>query len=96
MVNILNKVSFKNTIILSKRSNCDLFNLMLGELNLLKEKYKEKYDYLILEENIFNKFFNLNNKTYPNIVIIKNTNTIINITGFRKLDYMENILDKIN
>ena len=96
MVNILNKVSFKNTIILSKRSNCDLFNLMLGELNLLKEKYKEKYDYLILEENIFNKFFNLNNKTYPNIVIIKNTNTIINITGFRKLDYMEDILDKIN
>lgn len=96
MVNILNKVSFKNTIILSKRSNCDLFNLMLGELNLLKERYKEKYDYLILEENIFNKFFNLNNKTYPNIVIIKNTETIINITGFRKLDYMINILDKIN
>ncbi len=96
MVNILNKVSFKNTIILSKRSNCDLFNLMLGELNLLKEKYKEKYDYLILEENIFNKFFNLNNKTYPNIVIIKNTNTIINITGFRKLDYVIDVLDKIN
>ena len=96
MVNILNKVRFKNTIILSKRSNCDLFNLMLGELNLLKEKYKEKYDYLILEENIFNKFFNLNNKTYPNIVIIKNTETIINITGFRKLDYVINILDKIN
>ena len=96
MVNILNKVRFKNTIILSKRSNCDLFNLMLGELNLLKEKYKEKYDYFILEENIFNKFFNLNNKTYPNIVIIKNTETIINITGFRKLDYVINILDKIN
>ena len=96
MVNILNKVSFKNTIILSKRSNCDLFNLMLGELNLLKEKYKEKYDYLILEENIFNKFFNLNNKTYPNIVIIKNTKTIINITGFRKLDYVIDVLDKIN
>ena len=96
MVNILNKVRFKNTIILAKRSNCDLFNLMLGELNLLKEKYKEKYDYFILEENIFNKFFNLNNKTYPNIVIIKNTETIINITGFRKLDYVINILDKIN
>lgn len=96
MVNILNKVRLKNTIILSKRSNCDLFNLMLGELNLLKEKYKEKYDYLILEESIFNKFFNLNNKTYPNIVIIKNTENIINITGFRKLDYVINILDKIN
>lgn len=86
-------ISTNNTILIVKKEEDQVFKMMKAQVSKLRNFYKDKFKYFVIDDEVANKVLNLNFTIFPELVIMKKTSVVGCIRGFRKVDVPSKLIE---